>query len=94
VAKIEKASFALGKWLPHFESHGPQMGYTNSIEYLKGAQNLTQGGKDVQQFTRANGDQLFYSAANNEFGVLAKNGNIRTYFQPEDGVQYWLSQIR
>lgn len=85
--------FKAGQLAPHFESHGPSMGYGTSEEYLSGAQTLIRS-SNVQTFMRANGDKLFYNAQTNEFGVLTKDNIIRTYFQPDDGIFYWLEQTQ
>lgn len=85
-------AFAAGKWLTHFEKHGAEFGYKNSVEYLRGAQRLLQGGPGVETFVRKNGDTLFYRGATNEFGVRTPDGIIRTYFKPTEGMQYWTKQ--
>lgn len=81
------------KLLEHFQKHGSEFGYQTADEYLQGARSLTGGGTGIETFTRANGDKLFYNTATNEFGVMSKDGIIRTYFKPVEGVDYWLSQI-
>jgi RHS repeat-associated protein len=85
-------AFAAGKWLTHFEKHGAEFGYKNSVEYLRGGQKLLQGGPGVETFVRKNGDTLFYREATNEFGVRTQDGIIRTYFKPVEGKQYWSNQ--
>jgi pyocin large subunit-like protein len=77
----------------HFTRHAAEFGYNTPEAYLQGAQNLASGGEGVQTFVRAGGDQLFYRAATNEFGVVSADGFLRTYFRPEAGLDYWLSQI-
>ncbi len=80
----------------HFEKHVVQQGefnYQSPQEYLQGARNLMRGGDGVDTFVRSNGDKLFYNSSTNEFGVLSKDGFIRTYFKPADGMNYWLKQI-
>lgn len=69
--------FASGKWLSHFENHGAEFGYKNSMEYLQGARSLI-GRRGIQTYTRKNGDQLFYDSATNEFAVMTQGGTIRT----------------
>ncbi len=92
-ANASQRQFRSGELERHFNKHKAEFGYTSKNEYLQGAQNLTQGGKDILTFTRQNGDTLFYNPNTNEFAVLAKDGQtIRTYFKPVDGMQYWLDQ--
>jgi hypothetical protein len=83
--------FAPGRWLSHFEDHGGEFGYKNSVEYLKGANDLIRR-DGVEAFTRPNGDQLFYDRGTNEFAVQGSNGYLRTYFKPEQGSAYWDGQ--
>ena len=83
--------FAPGRWLPHFEKHAAEFGYRTPVEYLRGARDLV-GREGVRTFTRTNGDKLFYDAARNEFAVVKPDGVLRTYFRPQDGIDYWTSQ--
>ena len=92
VAKRLPPAFRPGKWLTHFEKHGAEFGYKTSMEYLRGAQQLVEGGEDVLTHVRRNGDTLFYSKAKNEFAVLTGDGTIRTYFRPDEGIEYWYRQ--
>jgi filamentous hemagglutinin len=70
-----------------------EFGFKNAVEYLRGAQKLTGGGEGILTFIRKNGDTLFYNPTTNEFAVLAKDGQtIRSYFKPEEGLEYWLRQ--
>ena len=74
-------AFTPGKWLDHCQKHAAEFEYQNAVQYLRGAQQLTQGGEGILQLTRKNGDTLFYKPATNEFAVLAQDGKtIRTYF--------------
>ena len=77
----------------HFEKHGAEMGISNSSQYIQAAQNLMRGGPNTQSFVRQNGDTLVYNLRTNEFGVLDRANNIRTYFKPDRGYAYWLEQI-
>lgn len=78
----------------HFEDHAAEFGFQSIGEYLQGARQLLSGGTGVLQFTRNNGDTLFYRVSTNEFGVLMRDGTIGTYFKPVDGLEYWLEQVR
>ena len=83
--------FEPGRWLPHFEKHAAEFGYRTPVEYLRGARDMV-GREGVETFTRANGDKLFYDAARNEFAVMKPGDILRTYFRPQNGRDYWLSQ--
>lgn len=45
-------AFAPGRWLEHFEKHGDEFGYRTSVEYLRGAQQLTAGGEGADGGSR------------------------------------------
>lgn len=47
----------------------------------------------VLSFTRKNGDEVVYRVNTNEFGVRSKDGTIRTYFAPNDGLQYYIDEL-
>ena len=85
------ARFEPGRWLPHFEKHAAEFGYRTPVEYLRGARDLV-GREGVETFTRTNGDKLFYDAARNEFAVMKPGDILRTYFRPQNGRDYWISQ--
>ncbi len=89
----ELNTFATGQLEAHFQKHAAEFGYKSAAQYLRGAQKLIRGGPGVVSFVRGNGDSLFYRAATNEFGVLSRQGVIRTYFKPVEGAQYWLRQV-
>jgi WXG100 family type VII secretion target len=82
------------KFAEHVFKHADEFGYKNAQEYLEGARKLVASGPDVKRHVRANGDQLFYNQATNEFAVLTKDGAFRTYYKPVDDGTYWESQIR
>jgi putative toxin of predicted polymorphic toxin system len=89
-------SFATGRWFDHFVKHEAEFGgaVTTPVQYLCAARQLFGGGPEIVSFTRKTGDILFFNKATNEFGVLAKGGQIiRTYFIPRDGINYWLTQL-
>lgn len=53
---------------------------------------MSDPGDDMLVKTRSNGDRIFYNQATNEFGVVTKDGVIRTYFKPADGIDYFNNQ--
>lgn len=76
----------------HFEKHAAEFGgaFKNADEYLKGAQDFFKAESgDIIQYARKNGDVVRYDAANNVFGVAAKDGSIRTMFKPDKGLDYF-----
>lgn len=75
----------------HFEKHGSEFGGISREEYLRLANQLISDPNALQK-TDPDGDRLFYSEERNEFAVLTSDGFIRTFFRPEDGVDYWNRQ--
>jgi pyocin large subunit-like protein len=76
----------------HFKKHGAEFGAKSAKEYLSQAQRFVRS-EGLETATRANGDRLLYNASKNEFAVVTKEGTIRTYFKPDDGLRYWQEQI-
>lgn len=81
----------------HFEKHVVKQGEFGNItkeQYLKGAQDLinSKPGGDILTKTRINGDTVFYNKETNEFAIRTRDGTIRTYFKPSDGLEYFNRQ--
>ena len=38
------------------------------------------------------GDDVYYLESTNEFVIVSTDGYIRTYFKPEDGIEYYNRQ--
>lgn len=78
----------------HFEKHGAEFGNITKEEYLQKANELINSDSpDVLHKTeKEDGDYLFYNQKTNEFLVLSTDGYIRTYFKPDDGIDYWERQ--
>jgi RHS repeat-associated protein len=89
--------FATEKLLnSHFLKHADEFNglFKNADEYLKGAQDFfKQSGDDIFEFTRKNGDVVRYNKAENTFGVAQSDGTIRTFFKPEDGLDYFKREV-
>ncbi len=110
IEKLSKAGVTTGKKLnnirgfasrnqlnDHFLRHGKEFGdkYKTAEEYLKGAQNFfKKEGEDIIQYSRKNGDTVKYDTKNNILGIVDKNGNIKTMFKPEKGMEYIKNQIK
>jgi pyocin large subunit-like protein len=81
----------------HFAKHAAEWGAQGitKAEYLARAQALltAKPGGNILSFTRAGGDILRYNTATNEFAVGSASGAIRTFFRPQDGMQYWVRQV-
>lgn len=75
----------------HYEKHREEFGDITEAEYLQKANQLYAEAlsDDIEQFTRSDGSIVKYKFSTNEFLVITKEGNIRTYFKPVDGADYW-----
>ena len=78
----------------HYRKHGAEFGNITKEEYLQKANELINSDSpDVLHKTeKEDGDYLFYNQKTNEFLVLSTDGYIRTYFKPDDGIDYWERQ--
>lgn len=74
----------------HYKKHKEEFGDITMEEYLKGANDLVNQVSDsVQTKLDEDGDYIFYDTNTMEFGVLSSDGYLRTYFIPEDGIEYF-----
>jgi len=75
----------------HYNKHGREFGEISQEAYLRLANVLFNSDVALKK-TEADGDALFYDEASNTFGVLSQDGYIRTFFKPDDGLDYWNRQ--
>ena len=68
----------------HFTEHGGDFGASNAEEYELKADMFLGPAKApvVQQCTRRKGDVIRYNPHTEEYGVVDKDGIIRTYYKP------------
>ena len=76
----------------HFEKHGMEMGYDSAEEYLAAANRVISNEDALHKIEAEDGDDIYYLEATNEFVVVSTDGYIRTYFHPEDGIEYYYKQ--
>ena len=77
----------------HYNKHKDEFGNISKDKYLEGANDLiNSSGDDILTKVRNNGDELFYNTKTNEFAVKTKDGYLRTYFKPTDGLDYFNRQ--
>lgn len=85
----------------HFHDHRLEFGFSTKMEYQNAASNFMSkqptestitGWRDSEWGARM-GDFVRYDRATNEFGIMSKNGNIRTYYKPKRGLDYALEQF-
>ncbi len=88
---IKQYNFRNDKLLDvHYDKHKDEFGDITKDEYLEGANNLlNELSETVITKTEEDGDTIYYDTKTNEFLVLSNDGYIRTYFIPEDGIDYF-----
>lgn len=68
----------------HFIKHGAEFGCATSWAYEALADTFLGGplGPYVAEYVRPGGDRVRYNLTTHEFGILSRQGHIRTYFIP------------
>ena len=79
-------------WEEHFLKHGGEFGYTTKEDYLEGANEVVTSAYSKHKQEAEDGDDIYYDAENNEIVFVSKDGYIRTYFKPSDGIEYYNRQ--
>lgn len=79
-------------WEEHFIKHGSEFGYSTKEEYLQGANEVVASAYSKHKKEAEDGDDIYYDAENNEIVFVSKDGYIRTYFKPSDGIEYYNRQ--
>ena len=76
----------------HFERHGVEMGFEDEDAYVAGANRVIASPDALHKLEAEDGDDVYYLEETNEFVVVSKDGYIRTYFEPTDGIDYYERQ--
>lgn len=76
----------------HYEKHGIEMGFDSPEEYLAAANKALANPDILHKIEAEDGDDVYYLEATNEFIVVSKDGYIRTYYYPSDGIDYFNRQ--
>lgn len=76
----------------HFNKHGGEFGYTSTSEYERRANEVIKSPDALHKIEAEDGDDIYYIQASNELVILSTNGYIRTFFKPEDGIDYYNKQ--
>ncbi|MEG0050415.1 MAG: hypothetical protein RR572_04885 [Raoultibacter sp.] len=82
------------KFDQHYKKHGREFGNISQDEYLQKANDLIVSNAPTLKTKKekTDGDTCYYDSASNEFLVLSKKGVIRTFFHPNDGIDYFNRQ--
>lgn len=71
----------------------PGFGYSSAEAYEHGAQHFIERARqEGVYYQRRTGDTVYYLQETNELAVTSTQNLIRTYFQPEEGVHYFIRQ--
>lgn len=78
--------------LSHYEKHGIEMGFDTAEAYEAAANQVIQNPDVLHKLEAEDGDDIYYLEATNEFVVVSTDGYIRTYFNPDSGIDYFNRQ--
>ncbi len=76
----------------HYEKHGEEMGFASPEEYEAAANRVIDDEDVLHKVEAEDGDDVYYLERTNEFVVVSTDGYIRTYFYPNDGIDYFNRQ--
>ena len=76
----------------HYDKHGIEMGFASAEEYELAAYKVTIHPDTLHKIEAEDGDDVFYREETNEFVVVSQDGYIRTYFNPNAGIDYYNRQ--
>ena len=76
----------------HYKKHGISMGYKSEEEYLVGANRVILNQESLHKKEAEDNDDIYFMESTGESVVLSTDGFIRTYFKPEDGIDYYNRQ--
>lgn len=76
----------------HYEKHGKDMGFASAEEYEKAAAAVPNNPAVLHKTEKEDGDDVYYIESTNEFVVVSTDGYIRTYFNPDRGIDYYNKQ--
>lgn len=76
----------------HYEKHGIEMGFSSAEEYEKAAAAVVSHPDALHKTEAEDGDDVYYIESTNEFVVVSTDGYLRTYFNPDRGIDYFNRQ--
>lgn len=76
----------------HYEKHGIEMGFSSAEEYEKAAAAVVSHPDVLHKTEAEDGDDVYYIESTNEFVVVSTDGYLRTYFNPDRGIDYFNRQ--
>ena len=76
----------------HYEKHGRSMGFASAEEYTAAANRVISNPASLHKKEQEDGDDVYYLEKTNDFVIVSTDGYIRTYFRPDDGIDYFNRQ--
>ncbi len=73
----------------HYNKHGISMNFSSAKEYEQAASNVVNSSDALHKTEKEDCDDVYYIEATNEFVIVSKDGYIRTYFNPDEGKDYY-----
>lgn len=76
----------------HYEKHGREMGFDSAESYEAAANEIINHPDTLHRIEEEDGDDVYYLEENNGFVIVSIDGYIRTFFYPDDGLEYFNRQ--
>ena len=76
----------------HYEKHGKEMGFDSAHSYEAAANEVINHPDTLHRIDEEDGDDVYYLEENNGFVIVSIDGYIRTFFYPDDGLDYFNRQ--
>lgn len=76
----------------HYNKHGKEMGFESAEAYEQAASDVINNKNALHKTESEDGDGVYYLEDTNEFVILSTDGYIRTYFNPDRGMEYYEDQ--
>lgn len=76
----------------HYEKHGIEMGFDSPEAHEEAAAAVVANSDALYKTEAEDGDGVYYLEATNEFVIVSTDGYICTYFNPNDGINYFNGQ--
>ena len=76
----------------HYEKHGKEMGFDSAKSYEAAANEVINHPDTLHRIEEEDGDDVYYLEEKNGFVIVSVDGYIRTFFYPDDGLDYFNRQ--
>ena len=76
----------------HYEKHGKEMGFDSAKSYEAAAGEVINNPDSLHRIEEEDGDDVYYHEETNSFVIVSLDGYIRTFFYPDDGLDYFNRQ--